>query len=213
MQIILERRIICIAIIDKAADAVPMAEALLAGGLDLLEITFRTPEAGAAITAIRKALPKAHVGAGTVLNPEQLRRAVDCGAEFAVAPGVNEVVLAATQKLNLPFFPGVMTPTEIERAMSLGCKLLKFFPAEAAGGVPMLKALAGPYAHTGLKLIPTGGISPNNLADYLAQPMTGAVGGSWMVDRKLLAAKDWAKITGLAAQAMKTAAQFPAAIV
>ena len=206
MKTILERRIVCVAVIDHAVDAVPLAEALLAGGLDVIEVTFRTAEAGAAIGAIRKALPAMRVGAGTVLSVEQLQRALDAGVEFAVAPGLNEEVVRAAQKLKLPFFPGVLTPTEVERALGLGCKLLKFFPAESGGGVPMLKALAGPYAHTGVKFIPTGGVSPNNLADYLRQPIVGAVGGSWMAERALIAAKDWTRITALTAEAMKEVA-------
>ena len=147
------------------------------------------------------------IGAGTLLSPEQVQRAIDAGAQFGVSPGLNEAVLKAAQERNLPFFPGVMTPTEVDRALNLGWKHLKFFPAEPAGGVAMLKALAGPFAHTGVKFIPTGGINAAKLPDYLAMPQVAAVGGSWMAERKLVAEKAWSKITALTAEAMKVIAQ------
>ena len=206
MKQILERRLVSVAVVDRVQDAVPLAEALRAGGLDIIEVTFRTPEAARCIAAIRKALPGMLVGAGTVLTPDQARQAVQAGAQFAVAPGLNEAVVEAARQAGLPFYPGVMTPSEIERALGLGCVMAKYFPAEAAGGAPMLKALAGPYAHTGLKFIPTGGISLANMGAYLAVPAVAAVGGSWMVDRKLVAAQDWARITALTAEAVQAAA-------
>jgi 2-dehydro-3-deoxyphosphogluconate aldolase/(4S)-4-hydroxy-2-oxoglutarate aldolase len=132
-----------------------------------------------------------------------VQRAADAGAQFGVSPGLNEAVLAAAEKKQMPFFPGVMTPTEVGRALDLGCKHLKFFPAETAGGVKMLKALAGPFAHTGVKFVPTGGINAALLANYLAVPQVAAIGGSWMADRKLVKEKAWDKITALTAEAMK----------
>ena len=156
---ILKQRLICVAVIDKPEDAVPLAEALLAGGLNVMEVTFRTAAAADSIARIRKSLPAVAIGAGTLLAAEQVQRAVDAGAQFGVSPGLNESVLAAAHKNKIPFFPGVMTPTETGRALDLGWKHLKFFPAEAAGGVAMLKALAGPFAHTGVKFVPTGGIN------------------------------------------------------
>jgi 2-dehydro-3-deoxyphosphogluconate aldolase/(4S)-4-hydroxy-2-oxoglutarate aldolase len=207
MQPLISCRLVSVAVIDHAAAAVPVAKALFDGGLNVIEVTFRTPEAAQCIAAIREAMPQMIVGAGTVLNSDQAKKA---GAQFAVAPGLNGTVVAAAQHCGLPFFPGVMTPSDIERALHLGCSTVKFFPAEAAGGAAMLKALAAPYAHTGLKCIPTGGININNLADYLALPMVAAVGGSWMVERKLIHANDWAKITSLTAEAMRLIASLPA---
>jgi 2-dehydro-3-deoxyphosphogluconate aldolase/(4S)-4-hydroxy-2-oxoglutarate aldolase len=132
-----------------------------------------------------------------------VKAAVDAGAQFGVSPGLSESVMNAARENHLPMFPGVVTPTEVTRALDLGCKRLKFFPAEAAGGVEALKALAGPFAHTGVKFLPTGGINAASLASYLALPLVAAVGGSWMADRKLIAEKQWAKITALTAEAMK----------
>ncbi|MCX6904319.1 MAG: bifunctional 4-hydroxy-2-oxoglutarate aldolase/2-dehydro-3-deoxy-phosphogluconate aldolase [Verrucomicrobia bacterium] len=207
MQLIFDKQLISVAVLDQKADAIPLAQALLDGGLDVIEVTFRTAEAAHCISAIREAFPAMLVGAGTILTPEQARQAKAAGAQFAVAPGFNESVVAAAQQCDLPFFPGVMTPSDVEGALRLGCVFAKFFPAEAAGGVPMLKALAGPYAHTGLKFIPTGGIGPANLAGYLALPIVAAVGGSWMCERKLLQDKDWNKITALTAEAVNLAGQ------
>lgn len=203
----LQQRLICVAVIDKPDDAVPLAEALLAGGLNAIEVTFRTAGAAEAIARIRQARPDAIVGAGTLLSPDQVKQAVDAGAQFGVAPGLSEAVSKAAQESNFPLFPGVITPTEIMRALELGWKHLKFFPAETFGGINALKALAGPFGHTGVKFIPTGGITAATLPNYLAIPQVAAIGGSWMAERKLVAEKDWAKITALTAEAMKVIAQ------
>ena len=205
MDQIRKKRIVPVAVIDNLDDAVPLAQALIAGGLEVIEITFRTTLAEMAIRNITSAFPSMLVGAGTVLDADQLKRAKDAGARFAVAPGVNEKVVKASWELGLTFIPGVMTPSDVERAFGLGCKLQKFFPAEMAGGVPMLKALAGPYGHTGVKFIPLGGVSPKNAAEYLALPIVAAVGGSWLCDRKLLADKNWKTITALTVEALKIA--------
>jgi 2-dehydro-3-deoxyphosphogluconate aldolase/(4S)-4-hydroxy-2-oxoglutarate aldolase len=204
---ILKQRLICVAVIDKSDDAVPLAGALLAGGLNVMEVTFRTSTAAGSIKRIRQGLPGMCIGAGTLLTAEQVQRAVDAGAQFGVSPGLNELVLATASKNKIPFFPGVMTPTEVDRALNLGWKHLKFFPAAAAGGVAMLKALAGPFAHTGVQFVPTGGINATNLPDYLALPQVAAIGGSWMAERKLVTEKAWSKITALTAEAMKIIAQ------
>jgi 2-dehydro-3-deoxyphosphogluconate aldolase/(4S)-4-hydroxy-2-oxoglutarate aldolase len=172
-----------------------------------MEVTFRTSAAADSIARIRKNLPAVAIGAGTLLAAEQVQRAVDAGAQFGVSPGLNEAVLAMAHKNKIPFFPGVMTPTEVGRALDLGWKHLKFFPAAAAGGVPMLKALAGPFSHTGVKFVPTGGINAANLPGYLALPTVAAIGGSWMAERKLVTEKAWSKITALTAEAMKIIAQ------
>jgi 2-dehydro-3-deoxyphosphogluconate aldolase/(4S)-4-hydroxy-2-oxoglutarate aldolase len=180
---------------------------LLAGGLKTMEIPFRTAAAAESIKRIRRKFSEMAIGAGTLLAVEQVQRAMDAGAQFGVAPGLNEAVLQAARECHLPFFPGVMTPTEIDRALNLGWKHLKFFPAEPAGGVAMLQALAAPFAHTGVQFIPTGSITTATLADYLALPQVAAIGGSWMAGRKLVAEKAWSKITALTAEALKIVAQ------
>jgi len=199
----LKQRLICVAVIDKPDDAIPLAEALLAGGLNCIEVTFRTAGAADAIARIRKNVPHMNVGAGTLLSGDQVKQAVDAGAQFGVSPGLSEAVSRAAHENNFPLFPGGITPTEIMRALELGWKNLKFFPAETFGGVNALKALSGPFGHTGVKFIPTGGITPATLPNYLALPQVAAIGGSWMADRKLVAEKAWGKITALTAGAMK----------
>ena len=202
----LKQRLVCVAVIDKPDDAVPLAQALLAGGLNCIEVTFRTAGAADSIARIRKEIPQITVGAGTLLSAENVKAAVDAGAQFGVSPGLSEAVSRAAQEKNLPLFPGVITPTEIMRAMELGWKHLKFFPSETFGGVNALKALVGPFGHTGVKFIPTGGITAATLPNYLAVPQVAAIGGSWMAERKLVADKDCAKITTLTAEAMKVIA-------
>ena len=202
----LKQRLVCVAVIDKVDDAVPLAQALLAGGLNCIEVTFRTAGAAESIARIRKALPEAIVGAGTLLTPDNVKQAVDAGAQFGVSPGLSEAVSKAAHEKNFPLFPGVITPTEIMAALELGWKHLKFFPSETFGGINALKALIGPFGHTGVKFIPTGGITATTLPNYIAIPQVAAVGGSWMAERKLVADKDWTKITALTAEAMKVIA-------
>jgi 2-dehydro-3-deoxyphosphogluconate aldolase/(4S)-4-hydroxy-2-oxoglutarate aldolase len=202
----LKQRLVCVAVIDHADDAVPLTEALLAGGLNCIEVTFRTAGATDAIARICQALPAAVVGAGTLLSPDQVKRAVDAGAQFGVSPGLSEGVSQAAHENKLPLLPGVITPTEVMHALELGWKHLKFFPSETFGGVSALKALAGPFGHTGVKFIPTGGITVATLPNYLAVPQVAAIGGSWMAERKLVAEKAWDKITVLTAEAMKVIA-------
>lgn len=202
----LKQRLICVAVIDRAEDAVPLTEALLAGGLNCIEVTFRTAGAAEAIARIRQALPAAVVGAGTLLTADQVKKAVAAGAQFGVSPGLSEAVSRAAQENKLPLFPGVITPTEVMAALELGWKQLKFFPAETFGGVNALKALAGPFGHTGVQFVPTGGITAATLPNYLAVPQVAAIGGSWMAERKLVAEKAWGKITELTAEAMKIVA-------
>jgi 2-dehydro-3-deoxyphosphogluconate aldolase/(4S)-4-hydroxy-2-oxoglutarate aldolase len=206
---ILKQRLMCITSIDKADDAVPLAKALLAGGLDVMEITFRTAAAAESIRRIRQEVPQMAIGAGTLLTAENIKAAVEAGAQFGVSPGLNETVLAAAGKAQMPFFPGVMTPTEVDRALNLGCKHLKFFPAEPAGGAAMLKALVAPFAHTGVKFLPTGGITTATLASYLALPQVAAVGGSWMAEKKLVAEKAWDRIAAITAEALKVISTSP----
>lgn len=203
---ILAKRIVPVVVLDCANDAEPLAEALLAGGLDIMEITFRTEAAQESIRRIAKAFPEVLLGAGTVLDGDQAKRARDAGAVFGLAPGLNPQTLEAAREVGLEFSPGVMTPSEIEQALSFECKLLKFFPAEAAGGVTMLKSLSGPYAHTGVKFTPTGGITSENLQDYLKLPVVAAIGGSWMVGKDLIAGGKWEEITEITKHALELAA-------
>jgi 2-dehydro-3-deoxyphosphogluconate aldolase/(4S)-4-hydroxy-2-oxoglutarate aldolase len=211
-----KQRLVCIAIIDHADYAVPLAEALLAGGLNVIEITFRTAAAADSITRIRKGVPQMIVGAGTLLTRDNVKQAIDAGAQFGVSPGLSDSVSKAALEDKLPFFPGVITPTEVMHALELGWKHLKFFPAETSGGVNALKALGGPFGHMGVKFIPTGGITAAMLPNYLAIPQVAAIGGSWMAERKLIAEKSWDKITMLTREAMKviatTSASKPAAV-
>jgi 2-dehydro-3-deoxyphosphogluconate aldolase/(4S)-4-hydroxy-2-oxoglutarate aldolase len=199
----LKQRLICVAVIDKTEDAVPLAEALLAGGLNVIEVTFRTSGAADSIAAIRKSVPQILVGAGTLFSSDQVKQAIGAGAQFGVSPGLSESVSTIAQENDFTLFPGVTTPTEVMRALELGWKNLKFFPAETFGGVNALKALSGPFGHTGVKFIPTGGINAALLQNYLAIPQVAAVGGSWIAERKLVAEKAWGKITALTAEAMK----------
>jgi len=179
---------------DDAGAALPLADALIAGGLPVAEITFRTAAAAEAIASLRAERPDLLVGAGTILTVENLRRASDCGAAFGVSPGFNPQVVAEARKIGFAFSPGVMTPTDVEAAMAMGLSVLKFFPAEAAGGAKMLKSMAAPYAHTGVRFIPTGGINAENARDYLAMDCVLAVGGSWIAKRDAIAAGDWGAI-------------------
>ncbi len=203
---LIQKRVIPVAVVDSVEDAVPLARALAEGGLPVIEITLRTPCALDCIRAIRQGCPEVLVGAGTILEPSQVLAALEAGARFGVSPGLNlEVVRAAASQQSL-FMPGVMTPSDIELALRLGCRLLKFFPAEAAGGVKMLKALAGPYGPAGARFVPLGGISLSNMAEYLAVPLVAAIGGSWICERKLVREKRWAEITTLTAAAVAKAA-------
>lgn len=203
---ILAKRIVPVVVLDRAESAEPLAEALLAGGLDIMEITFRTAAAEESIRRIAAKFPEILLGAGTLLEADQVKRAKDAGAVFGLAPGLNPATMAVAKEVGLQFSPGVMTPSDVEQALSYGSKLLKFFPAEVAGGAAMLKALAGPYAHTGVKFIPTGGVSSGNLAEYLKLPVVAAIGGSWMVDKQLVNDGKWADITRITREALAAAA-------
>lgn len=206
MDRILKKRVVPVVVLDDLAAATPLVEALLRAGQDVMEITFRTAAAPLAVKEIRRVFPQVLIGAGTLLTPEQVEQAVAVGALFGVSPGLNEKVIEKALALKLPMIPGVMTPSEVEKAMALGCKLLKFFPAELAGGAKMLQAFWGPYAHTGVRFVPLGGINTANMGQYLALPAVAAIGGSWMVDKKLIAAKEWGKIEALSREALQVAA-------
>jgi 2-dehydro-3-deoxyphosphogluconate aldolase / (4S)-4-hydroxy-2-oxoglutarate aldolase len=187
--------------LEKAADARPLGKALLEGGLPVAEVTSRTAAAPEAIRLLRAEYPDLLVGAGTVLTPAQADAALGAGAAFAVAPGFNPRVVDHCLARGLPVIPGVSSPSDVEQGLERGLGLLKFFPAEAAGGVKMLKALHGPYAE--VSFVPTGGVDPGNLASYLALKYVAAVGGSWMVKEELLAAGRYAEIAALCAEAVR----------
>jgi 2-dehydro-3-deoxyphosphogluconate aldolase/(4S)-4-hydroxy-2-oxoglutarate aldolase len=188
-------RIVPVVTIESLEAALPLADALIAGGLPVAEVTFRTQAAAAVIRRLSCDRPELLVGAGTVTSPEQVRAARDCGAAFAVAPGFNPKVVHAAQEAGLPFSPGIMTPTDIEAALDAGVQVLKFFPAVAAGGVKMLSSLAAPYAHLGVRFIPTGGINLNNVQEYLRDKSVLALGGTWLATKDDIAAGRWDKIT------------------
>jgi 2-dehydro-3-deoxyphosphogluconate aldolase / (4S)-4-hydroxy-2-oxoglutarate aldolase len=202
----IDKRIIPVAVIGSLENAVPLARALAEAGLPIIEVTLRTPCALDCIRAIRQQCPDVLVGAGTVLNQEQVRAAIAAGAQFGVSPGLNESVAGAARDQDWPFVPGVMTPSEVERALGFGCLLQKFFPADAAGGLKMLKSLAGPYEHAGVRFIPLGGIHAGNVAEYFTLPVVAAVGGSWLCEKKLVQEKRWTEIAALGAHALKLAA-------
>ena len=193
--------IIPVIVIEKEEQAVPLAKALVKGGLPVLEVTFRTKAAAAAIAAIRKEVPEAVVGAGTLLTPQMVKDAKAAGAVFGVAPGFDPVVMAAAKAEGLPMCPGIATASELSQALTAGCKMVKFFPAEAAGGVKMIKNLLGAFRFTGVKFMPTGGVKPENVSDYLAVPEIVCCGGTWIVPKDALAAGDYATIEKLAAEA------------
>jgi 2-dehydro-3-deoxyphosphogluconate aldolase/(4S)-4-hydroxy-2-oxoglutarate aldolase len=189
--------------IEEADHALPLADALRAGGLPVAEITFRTEAGAEVIRRMSGERPDVLVGAGTVLTPDQAKRAKECGAVFAVAPGFNPDVVKAAQDVDLPFFPGVMTPSDIEGALALGCRTLKFFPAGPAGGPGLLKGLAAPYKHLGVTFMPTGGVSLDNLVDYLSIPQVLAAGGTWVAKTDVIAAGNWSEIEANARAAVE----------
>ena len=186
--------VLAVLVVDDAGDAVPLAEALLAGGVNAMELTLRTDAAVDALKQIRKSLPEMIVGIGTILAAEQVRTVVAEGAAFGVSPGINPKVIEAAVESGLPFAPGIATPSEVELALSFGCRRLKFFPAEALGGLGYLRAMSPPYQHLGVKYVPLGGVGPKNLAEYISDPLVAAVGGSWLAPRETIAAKDWKAI-------------------
>lgn len=201
--------VVPVVVIEDAKDAVPTAEALLRGGIGVMEITFRTAAAPDAIRAVRENCPKMLVGAGTVITLEQCKQAVDCGASFIVSPGFNREVVAWCVEHDIAVTPGCVTPTEIMEAMELGLKVLKFFPANVYGGLSAMKALSGPFG--GIKFIPTGGVNAQNLAEYISAPFIHAVGGSWVCPKADISAGHFEKITQLCREARKAVLGFEVA--
>ncbi len=199
--------VIPVIVIEDEAQAVPLAKALVKGGLPVLEVTFRTKAAAPSIAAIRREVPEAIVGAGTLLTIEQLHAAKDAGAVFGVAPGFDPVIFEEAKKMDFPFCPGIATASELSQALRAGAPMVKFFPAEAAGGVNMIKNLLGAFRFTGVKFMPTGGVNLKNVADYLAVPEIVCVGGTWIVPKDALKAGDWDAISKLASDAAAIAAK------
>ncbi len=188
--------------IEDANDAEPLAQALIDGGLPCAEVTFRTAAAKDAIERIAKKFPDMALGAGTVLTVDQVKAAVDCGAKYIIAPGLNPKTVDYCVSHNIPVTPGVATPSEVEQALEFGLEVVKFFPAEQAGGLAFLRALSAPYSK--LKFIPTGGIDEKNILSYLAFPKVLACGGSWMVKTDMISMKQFDQIRTITEQAVKT---------
>lgn len=187
--------IIAVLVIDELKHAVPLAKALLAGGVDAIELTLRTPVAIAAANAIKKEVPEIALGFGTVLTVDQVKAVVDAGADFAVAPGCNPRILAEAYKQGLSFAPGIMTPSDIEIAVENGCRVMKYFPAETSGGMNHLETMVAPYQYLGLKFIPLGGCNMSNARSYLESSLISAIGGSWIAKRPLIQGEKWDEIT------------------
>lgn len=204
---LLKRPVIPVIVIDNADDAEPLAEALLKGGMDVIEVTCRTAAAPEALARIKKAFPEMLLGAGTVVTSAQAQMCIDTGVSFGLAPGLNPDTVEFFQENNTLFIPGVMTPSEIEAGLALGCKLLKFFPAGAAGGITMLKNLGAPYGPLGVRFCPTGGVSLDNMNDYLSLPIVSAIGGSWLATKQQIADKQWSVITQQVKDALAKAAE------
>ena len=195
--------VVPVVVLDKVEDAIPTAKAMAAGGVDTMEITFRTACAPEAIKAVAENCPEVCVGAGTIINVEQAKLAVEMGAKFIVSPGFSDEVVGWCVENNIPVAPGCVTPTEIMGALKHGLKMVKFFPANVYGGLNAMKNLAGPFV--GLKFLPTGGVNAANIKEYIDAPFIHAVGGSWVCPKADIAAGNWDKITALCVEARKNA--------
>lgn len=196
--------IVPVVVLEEAKDAVPTARALLAGGVDVMEITFRTAAARDSIAAVARECPGMLVGAGTVISLEQCRTAVEAGAKFVVSPGLHPAVVQWCTKQGVAVIPGCVTPTEITAALELGLKVVKFFPANVYGGLKAMKALSGPFG--GVKFIPTGGVNADNVGEYIAAPFVHGVGGSWVCAQSDIARGNFENITRLCLQARQAIA-------
>ena len=191
--------VVPVVVLDDAKDALPIAKALLAGDVDVMEITFRTAAAADSIKAVSESCPDMLVGAGTVVTLDQCKQALECGAQFIVSPGLDPEVVSWCVERNIPTTPGCVTPTEIIAAMKLGLNVVKFFPAGVYGGLKAMKALAAPFGR--IKFIPTGGVEAKNLKEYLEAPFVHAVGGSWLCPKKEIAAGNFDAVTALCREA------------
>ena len=199
LQLMKKSGVIPVVVLDDTAQALPTANALLAGGVSVMEITFRTAAAADSIKAVSENCPEMLVGAGTVVTLEQCKQALECGAKFIVSPGFDPEVVSWCVERNIPITPGCVTPTEIMTAMKLGLNVVKFFPAGVYGGLKAMKALAAPFG--GVKFIPTGGVDAKNLKEYLEAPFVHAVGGSWLCPKKEIAAGNFDAVTALCREA------------
>jgi len=191
--------------VDDVADADALAETLLEAGLGVVEVTFRTPAAAEVIARIAERHPDMVVGAGTVIAEQDLRRAAQAGARFALAPGLSPRLLDRAAGMGLPYVPGAMTPSDLQAGIERGVRVFKFFPAMPAGGIAFLRSIAAPFGRHGLRFIPTGGVSPGNLADWLGEPCVAAVGGTWIASRSMIRAGDWTGIRRAAEEAVRAA--------
>ena len=200
-EMVYKTGIVPVVVLNRVEDAVPLANALLKGGIDLMEITFRTECAAECISAISANVPDMTVGAGTVLNAGQAELAVKNGAKFIVSPGLDEETVRWAVENNIPVVPGAVTPTEIMKAIDLGLKLIKFFPADVYGGIKAIKALSAPFGQ--VKFLPTGGVSEANLKEFIGSSAVAAVGGSWVCKKDDIINQDWDKITALSANAVR----------
>ncbi len=192
---------VAVLILEDPDDAVPLARALMDGGVSAMELTLRTPSAIESLKRIRRDVPQMLAGVGTILTPGQATEASQAGAAFGVSPGLNPNVVRHADRSGFPFAPGVCTPTDIELAVEAGCRMLKFFPAEPIGGLAYLRSVAAPFAHLGVEFLPLGGVDADNMESYLLDPSVTAVGGSWVTPRSRIRERDWKAVTTLAAQA------------
>jgi 2-dehydro-3-deoxyphosphogluconate aldolase/(4S)-4-hydroxy-2-oxoglutarate aldolase len=199
--------VVPIASVENADDIVPLCDALKKGGLEIVEITLRSAAALDAIRIAARKFPEFILGAGTVLSADDLEAVRDSGAVFAVSPGLDAGTTEKAGQLSFPFFPGVCTPTDVQSAAAMGCRIMKYFPAAAMGGVSVIKAIYTPLSHLGIRFIPTGGIKAENMTEYLIQPAVLAVGGSWITPRHSIRGGNWAEITRLAAEALSLASR------
>lgn len=193
--------------IERVSDAVALADALLEGGLPIAEITFRTAAAADVLAAIRDARPELCIGAGTILDQDSLRRAIESGARFALAPGFDPQIVDAAESLKLPFYPGIMTPTDLTLAVARGVRLAKFFPAGVAGGPKALSGIAAPFAHLGVRFVPTGGVTQASIGEWLDIPQVVAVGGTWIAKTDDIREGRFKEIARNAAAAVEAARQ------
>jgi len=194
--------IIAVLEIESEKNAVPLAKALLEGGVTVIELTLRTPAAIPSMLLIEKEVPQMYIGIGTIIEKGQAAMVKkESGVRFGVSPGINPEIVKEAMAAGLPFAPGIATPSELELAISLGCRVVKLFPAEGMGGLSYLKSIDGPYNHLGIKYIPLGGVTPDNLASYAKFGSVLAVGGSWIANKDLINAQNWKEITKRAREA------------
>ena len=200
-----QTRVMAVLVIENPRNAVPVAQALLEGGIDVMELALRTPLSLEALKLIVKEVPDMLAGAGTILSPAQLDLARQAGAAFGVSPGFSEDVLSEALKLRFPFAPGILTPSALERALSFGCRTVKIFPAQLSGGAAYIKAIYAPYKYLQVQFLPLGGLTLDNIEDYLQYDFITAVGGSWIAPANLIADENWSLITERASAAVKKA--------